>query len=66
MNGLDDLSPLPMRVQLVNDRGRVLRAGRIDALDVNGSRRLPPVPDVQGLGGFTTVNVADLRAAAWS
>jgi hypothetical protein len=36
VNGLDDPSALPMRVQLVNDRGRVLRAGRIDALDANG------------------------------
>ena len=36
VNGLDDPSSLPMRVQLVNDRGQVLRAGRIDALDANG------------------------------
>ena len=46
VNGLDDPSVLPLRVQLVNDRGRVLRAGRIDDARRERRRRgLPPVPD---------------------
>jgi len=59
VNGLDDPSALPMRVQLVNDRGRVLRAGRIDALDANGGAEVYHQFRTQGLGGFTTVNVVD-------
>jgi len=59
VNGLDDPSVLPLRVQLVNDRGRVLRAGRIDALDANGGAEVYHQFQTQGLGGFTTVNVVD-------
>ena len=59
VNGLDDLSVLPLRVQLVNDRGRVLRAGRIDTLDANGGAEVYRQFRTQGLGGFTTVNVVD-------
>jgi len=59
VNGLDDPSALPMRVQLVNDRGRVLRAGRIDTLDANGGAEVYHQFRTQGLGGFTTVNVVD-------
>jgi len=59
VNGLDDPSALPMRVQLVNDRGRVLRAGRIDTLDANGGAEVYRQFRTQGLGGFTTVNVVD-------
>ena len=59
VNGLDDPSVLPLRVQLVNDRGRVLRAGRIDALDANGGAEVYHQFRTQGLGGFTTVNVVD-------
>jgi hypothetical protein len=59
VNGLDDPSELPLRVQLVNDRGRVLRAGRIDALDANGGAEVYHQFRTQGLGGFTTVNVVD-------
>ena len=59
VNGLYDPSALPMRVQLVNDRGRVLRAGRIDALDANGGAEVYHQFRTQGLGGFTTVNVVD-------
>ena len=46
-------------LQLVNDRGRVLRAGRIDALDANGGAEVYHQFRTQGLGGFTTVNVVD-------
>ena len=59
VNGLDDPSVLPLRVQLVNDRGRVLRAGRIDTLDANGGAEVYHQFRTQGLGGFTTVNVVD-------
>jgi hypothetical protein len=59
VNGLDDPSALPMHVQLVNDRGRVLRAGRIDTLDANGGAEVYHQFRTQGLGGFTTVNVVD-------
>ena len=59
VNGLDDPSMLPLRVQLVNDRGRVLRAGRIDTLDANGGAEVYHQFRTQGLGGFTTVNVVD-------
>ncbi len=59
VNGLDDPSVLPLRVQLVNDRGRVLRAGRIETLDANGGAEVYHQFRTQGLGGFTTVNVVD-------
>ena len=59
VNGLDDPSVLPLRVQLVNDRGRVLRAGRIDTLDANGGAEVYHQFRTQGLGGFTSVNVVD-------
>ena len=59
VNGLDDTSVLPLRVQLVNERGRVLRAGRIDTLDANGGAEVYHQFRTQGLGGFTTVNVVD-------
>jgi hypothetical protein len=59
VNGLDDPSVLPLRVQLVNDRGRVLRAGRIDTLDANGGAEVYHQFRTKGLGGFTTVNVVD-------
>jgi hypothetical protein len=64
VNGLDDPSELPLRVQLVNDRGRVLRAGRIDALDANGGAEVYHQFRTQGLGGFTTVNVVDQAGRA--
>ncbi len=59
VNGLDDPSVLPLRVELVNDRGRVLRAGRIHTLDANGGAEVYHQFRTQGLGGFTTVNVVD-------
>ncbi len=59
VNGLDDPSVLPLRVQLVNERGRVLRAGRIDTLDANGGAEVYHQFQTKGLGGFTTVNVVD-------
>ena len=59
VNGLDDPSVLPLRVQLVNERGRVLRAGSIDTLDANGGAEVYHQFRTQGLGGFTTVNVVD-------
>ena len=59
VNGLDDPSVLPLRVQLVNGRGRALRAGRIDTLDANGGAEVYHQFRTKGLGGFTTVNVVD-------
>ena len=59
VNGLDDPSVLPLRVQLVNERGRALRAGRIDTLDANGGAEVYHQFRTKGLGGFTTVNVVD-------
>lgn len=59
VNGLDDPDGLPLRVWLVNDRGRALRAGRIDELDVDGGAEVYREFETQDLGGFTTVNVVD-------
>jgi hypothetical protein len=59
VNGLDVSTALPLRVQLVNDRGRVLRAGRIDTLDANGGAEVYHQFRTQDLGGFATVNVVD-------
>ena len=59
VNGLDDPDRLPLRVWLVNDKGRELRGGRIDELDANGGAEVYHEFSTQGLGGFTTVNVVD-------
>jgi len=59
VNGLDASAGLPLRVQLVNERGRVLRAGRIDTLNANGGAEVYHQFRTQGLGGFTTVHVVD-------
>jgi len=59
VNGLDDPAGLPLRVQLVNERGRTLRAGRIDTLDADGGAEVFHEFQTQDLGGFTTVNVVD-------
>jgi putative zinc finger protein len=59
VNGVDGSTGLPLRVQLVNERGRVLHAGRIDALDANGGAEVYRQFRTQALDGFTTVNVLD-------
>ena len=59
VNGLDDPDQLPLRVWLVNDKGRELRGGRIDELDANGGAEVYHQFQTRGLGGFTTVNVVD-------
>jgi predicted anti-sigma-YlaC factor YlaD len=59
VNGLDDPDGLPLRVWLVNERGRELRAGRIGELDADGGAEVYREFETQGLGGFTTVNVVD-------
>jgi len=59
VNGLDDADRLPLRVWLVNDKGRELRGGRIDELDANGGAEVYHQFQTRGLGGFTTVNVVD-------
>ena len=59
VNGLDDPNRLPLRVWLVNDKGRELRGGRIDELDANGGAEVYHQFQTRGLGGFTTVNVVD-------
>ena len=59
VNGLDDPDRLPLRVWLVNDKGRELRGGRIDELDANGGAEVYHQFQTRGLGGFSTVNVVD-------
>jgi Putative zinc-finger len=59
VNGLDDPDRLPLRVWLVNARGRELRGGRIDELDADGGAEVYREFKTQGLGGFTTVKVVD-------
>lgn len=59
VNGLDDPDRLPLRVWLVNDKGRELPGGRIDELDANGGAEAYHEFRTRGLGGFTTVNVVD-------
>jgi hypothetical protein len=59
-NGLsDDPDLLPYRVQLSNDAGQVLRAGRIAELDANGGAEVFRQFKTQPLSGYTTVTVVD-------
>ena len=59
VNGLTDPARLPLRVWLVNERGRQLRGGEIDELDANGGAEVYHEYKTQSLRGFTTVNVVD-------
>lgn len=61
VSGLDpaDAGALPYRVRLENARGEVLRAGRIDELDADGSAEVFHQFKTQDLTGFTTVSVVD-------
>jgi hypothetical protein len=59
-NGLsDDPDLLPYRVQLSNDAGQVLRAGRIVELDSDGGAEVFRQFQTQPLTGFSTVTVLD-------
>lgn len=64
VNGLDDRDGLPLRIRLVNARGRELRAGRIDELDADGGAEVFHQFSTRGLGGFTTVDVIDAAGKA--
>ena len=59
VNGLDDPERLPLRVQLLNGEGTVLRAGQITALNTNGGAELYHQFKTQDLAGFTRVRVLD-------
>ena len=59
VNGLDDPNGLPLRVQLLNADGRVLRAGQITALNGNGGATLYHQFKTQDLTGFTKARVLD-------
>ena len=65
VSGLDpaDAGALPYRVRLVNERGEVLRAGRIDELDADGGAEVFHQFATTDLRGFTTVNVLDATGA---
>lgn len=59
-NGLsDDPDRLPYRVQLSNDAGQVLRAGRIAELDSDGGAEVFRQFQTQPLTGYSTVTVLD-------
>jgi Putative zinc-finger len=59
-NGLsDDPDLLPYRVQLSNDAGQVLRAGRIVELDPDGGAEVFRQFQTQPLTGYSTVTVLD-------
>ncbi|HET8526425.1 MAG TPA: zf-HC2 domain-containing protein [Actinomycetota bacterium] len=61
VNGLNEPDRLPLRVQLVNGDGKVLRAGQITSLDADGGDVLYHQFDTQNLSGFTKVRVIDDR-----
>jgi hypothetical protein len=61
VNGLDEPERLPLRVQLLNGDGTVLRAGRITALDANGGADVYRQFSTQDLAGFTKVRAVDDR-----
>jgi len=66
VSGLDprDTGALPYRVRLVNERGEVLRAGRIDELDADGGAEVFHQFATTDLTGFTTVHLLDATGAA--
>jgi hypothetical protein len=59
VNGLDEPGRLPLRVQLLNGAGTMLRAGRITALNANGGAEVYHQFKTQDLAGFTRVRVVD-------
>jgi len=59
VNGLDEPGRLPLRVQLLNGDGAILRAGQINALNANGGAELYHQFKTQDLTGFTRVRVVD-------
>jgi hypothetical protein len=59
VNGLDDADRLPLRVQLLNGDGTVLRAGRITQLNAEGGADVYHQFPTQDLAGFTKVRVVD-------
>jgi hypothetical protein len=61
VKGLDpeDAGRLPYRIQLLNEAGDVLRAGRIDELDADGGAEVFHEFQQHDLTGFTTVRVVD-------
>lgn len=59
VNGLDEPGRLPLRVQLLNGAGTMLRAGQITALNANGGAELYHQFKTQDLAGFTRVRVVD-------
>ena len=65
VNGLDPgaAARLPYRVQLLNADGRILRAGKITALDDEGGADVYHQFDTQDLTGFTSVQVVDADGA---
>jgi hypothetical protein len=64
VNGLDPAEgAMPYRVRLVNERGDVLRAGRIDELDADGGAEVFHQFKTADLTGYTTVNVVDSTGA---
>lgn len=64
VNGLDpDEASMPYRVRLANERGEVLRAGRIDELDADGGAEVFHQFKTADLTGFDTVTVVDATGA---
>jgi len=64
VSGLDPVQgSMPYRVRLVNARGDVLRAGRIDELDADGGAEAYHQFKTADLTGYTTVDVVDATGA---
>jgi hypothetical protein len=65
VNGLapDSADALPYRVTLSNPDGEVLKAGRIEELDADGSAELFHQFVSRDLSGFTQVHVTDASGA---
>jgi hypothetical protein len=61
VNGLSEPERLPLRVQLLNRDGTMLRAGWITALNANGGAEVYHQFKTQDLAGFTKVRVVDDR-----
>jgi len=59
VNGLHESDRLPLRVQLLNRDGSVLRAGQITGLNANGGADVYHQFKTQDLAGFTRVRVVD-------
>jgi hypothetical protein len=65
VNGFDPKATdrLPYRVELLNPRGRTLRAGLITSLDDEGGAEVYHQFDAKDLAGYTTVRVVDANGA---